>query len=450
MVKKESYPWIRATDNRWVVSQQELVKYILSPENPNPVVAVSRRGKSDPEIMVYQDGFYQPLQTAALNGYIKGFIPVDFQEKRTIDEVRFLLSCETPVDESLFDADEDIVNFNNGIFHLSTGQLTRHSPEILSSVRIPCDYREAKLEEAPVFSQFLNDLTTIENDIDQAFLLEYIGAIISNVPGYRFKKCLILVGPGNTGKSQLRQLVISIIGAKNCQTMDLGKLNDRFSTSQLYGKRLCGSGDMSFMKVQELSTLKNLTGGDDINAEFKGKDAFSFVYSGYLWFNTNELPAFGGDKGKHVYDRFNIITCNNIIPPERRDRKLLDKMLGEKEVIVSVALRYFSDAVKRGYEFSESESMAIMRESYMSSNNSLITFVNECCDLGISYKVKRSEFRRLYLAWCKAENLFPERRNTIDQTLKEEFGIITTKSSDYFYDGLDVKLEIHTEYEKKY
>lgn len=450
MKNYEKRPWIQATDKRWLTSPQDLVKYILGQENPNPVVAVSRRGKSDPDIMVYRDGFYQPLQTVALNGYIKGFIPVDLQEKRTIDEVRFLLSCETPVDESLFDADEDIVNFNNGIFHLSTGQLTSHSPEILSSVRIPCNYREAKLEEAPVFSQFLNDLTTIENDIDQTFLLEYIGAIISNVPGYRFKKCLILVGPGDTGKSQLRQLVISIIGAKNCQTMDLGKLNDRFSTSQLYGKRLCGSGDMSFMKVQELSTLKNLTGGDDINAEFKGKDAFSFVYSGYLWFNTNELPAFGGDKGKHVYDRFNIVACNNIIPPERRDRKLLDKMLAEKEVIVSVALRYFADAVKRGYEFTESENMAMMRENYMSSNNSLITFVNECCILGSSHKIKRSKFRKFYLTWCKSENLYPERRATLDQMLRDEFDVVTYKSGEYFYAGIDATEETYSEYAKEY
>ena len=34
----------------------------------------------------------------------------------------------------------------------------------------------------------------------------------------------------------------------------------------------------------------------------------------FLWFCTNEMPNFGGDKGKWVYDRMIIVKCNNVIP----------------------------------------------------------------------------------------------------------------------------------------
>ena len=47
-----------------------------------------------------------------------------------------------------------------------------------------------------------------------------------------------------------------------------------------------------------------------------------------------------GDKGKHVYDRFLIVSCDNVIPPEERDPELLEKLLAEKEIIVSVAIKY--------------------------------------------------------------------------------------------------------------
>ena len=43
--------------------------------------------------------------------------------------------------------------------------------------------------------------------------------------------------------------------------------------------------------------------------------------------------------GKHVYDRFLIVSCDNVIPPEERDPELLEKLLAEKEIIVSVAIK---------------------------------------------------------------------------------------------------------------
>lgn len=58
---------------------------------------------------------------------------------------------------------------------------------------------------------------------------------------------------------------------------------------------------MSTIDIEEMNVIKNLTGGDKLNAENKGKDGFTFRYDGFLWFNTNELPHFRGDRGVHVY-----------------------------------------------------------------------------------------------------------------------------------------------------
>ena len=129
---------------------------------------------------------------------------------------------------------------------------------------------------------------------------------------------------------------------------------------------------MGFVTIDEVNTLKNLTGGDNLFAEFKGKDGFSFVYDGLLWFNTNKLPYFRRDRGKHVYERFMIVRCPNIIPKEKRDPQLLDKLLNEKEAIVSVAIEYLKQAIERGYQFTESEFMTCERDDYEIENNSLL------------------------------------------------------------------------------
>lgn len=429
-----NFPWVEYNHRlgRYMVSPQRLSMYLTGSDSPVILKAVEDLGRTRPIIFRYANGYYYPVSWNKLNGLIKSFMPPELRTSRNVKDVIYEIETERSVSRDVFDSDEDIVNFANGIYHISSGKLTKHTPKVLSSIQISCKFdADLTLErDAPVFSKYLNDLTS-GDALDQTFLLEYIGAILSNVPGYRFKKCLFLVGRGDTGKSQLRQLVSSLIGSANCQTIDLSKLNDRFSTSQLYGIRLGGSGDVASIRVQEMATLKNLTGGDDVNAEYKGKDAFSFKYRGFLWFNANDLPPFGGDRGKHVYDRFSIIQCNNVISPEHQDKELLDKLMKEKDAIASVSIKYLAAAVKRGYTFTESESMIASREEYMERNNSLVVFVRDRCEM--TGRTKRSTFRRIYLEWCKSENAFPEQTRNIDTTLREYFDIVPIKASEYYY-----------------
>lgn len=426
-------PW-----GRLKISPQLLAMYLLSDENENRIIPVRKAGGTT-SIFVYQNGLYREMQKNELRGFVKGYMPREYRTAKNMDDVYNELitePCSATLDD--LDSDEDIINFENGLLHLSTNELTEHTPDVLSTIRIPCKYRpELTLDNAPVFSKFLDTLTSGDN-VDATFILQFIGAILSNVPGYRYKKLLVLYGPGNTGKSQLRQLVTWLVGAQNCHSIDLSNIGRRFGTGQLYGKRLVGSGDMSFAKISEIATLKELTGGDDLNAEFKGKDAFTFRYKGFLWFNCNELPHFAGDRGQHVYDRFCIVRCGNVIPPEQQDHGLLEKMKGEAEAIVSVSIKNFIDTVKAGYKFTESETMACIRDQYAEQNSSVIEFVKECCEL--DGRTKRSDFVRLYKAWCRENGLYTESYKNISKMLSEVFKITPMKSNEVYY-PLTVKME---------
>lgn len=141
-----------------------------------------------------------------------------------------------------------------------------------------------------------------------------------------------------------------------------------------------------------------------------------------------------------MYDRFCIVQCNNIIPAEKQNRHLLEDMLAEKDAIASVAVKYLIEAIKRGYVFTEGESMKISREVYMERNSSLFIFIQEACMM--DGRIKRSEFRQLYLAWCKAEGMYPESPRNIDPMLQENFKIVPTKSNGHYYYPLDVNPEI--------
>ena len=87
------------------------------------------------------------------------------------------------------------------------------------------------------------------------------------------KKALFLVGDGDTGKSQLKSLVERLLGKGNFIGIDLKEIEARFGTGAIYGTRLAGSSDMSFLSVDELKTFKKITGGDwDCQAERNRKN----------------------------------------------------------------------------------------------------------------------------------------------------------------------------------
>ena len=116
-----------------------------------------------------------------------------------------------------------------------------------------------------------------------------------------------MVCSGDTGKSQLKNLVERLLGKGNYIGIDLKDIEPRFGAGSIYGTRLAGSSDRSFLSGRELKIFKLLTGGDCVQVEFKGLQSFETTYNGLLWFWMNKLPKFGGDDGQRVYDRIMVV-----------------------------------------------------------------------------------------------------------------------------------------------
>ncbi len=369
---------------------------------------VKTTGNNSLKYLYDKSGVYREVCDDVFKGAIKNALPAELRKTSYIRDI--FEQCK--MNEDMYkesddvNSDENIINFKNGILHLDTRMMTPHSPEHISTIQIPVDYNvNASPSEKMYFINFLIDLTGGNGDAIE-LLFEFIGLAISNIKGYRTKKALFLVGKGNTGKSQFRKLLSALVGEENDTSIDLEAMEGRFGTSQLMGKRLAGSNDMKFTTVGQLGIFKQLTGGDRIFAEKKGKDGFSMIYGGLLCFCANELPRFGGDKGEHVYERFMVVECNNVIPPEKRDPKLLEKMLEEKEYIVSIAIDTLYTLIDNGFLFKLPQSSKDFIEKYRIDNDSVLTFIQQCTermplDL-IGYGLRTSDVYRIYCRWCNA------------------------------------------------
>lgn len=437
-IKKEYKPdWIYiGTNGEQKISRQRL--YIHLKENLK--LKITDKGN----LFLYDDKIYKKLNVRDFKAMIKSYMPVEIRSEPDWEAVwKEFCTDKSDLTETDFDSDENIIGFENGVLELDSGEMKEYSEDMLLTRIVPCEYYPNKsLDEAPVFKSYLETLCD-NNEVEMDFLLEYIGGILSHVKGWRFKKMLELVGDGNTGKTQLRELTMNLLGREHSVSIDMKRINDKFGTVQLYRKRLAGSGDMSTVEIAEMNVIKNLTGGDDIFAEYKGKDGFSFCYDGFLWFNANKLPHFRGDRGQHVYERFAIVQCHNIIPREKRDPQLLDKMMVEKNVIASVAVDKFKKAIERGYKFSESSEMRNSIINYQVENNSLLAFMKDCCYFDFNCRgTMRSDFNKVYKKWCIANRMLPERDREIGKQLEEYYQITAKKVNGYFYYPIEISDDV--------
>ena len=359
---------------------------------------------------IYEHGVYVQCSEDRFKGHIKGFISAykdDLVKMGNVCEVAALLNTDlTTVSASVLNRDENVINFENGLLHLDTMEMTPHSPNILSTIQIPCNWT-GKPSPTPVFDEYLNTLTDGDEEVAQ-LLLQFMGVAISNVQGWRMKKALFMTGEGDSGKSQIKTLTERLLGENNFIGTDLNDIEARFGTSTIYRKRLAGSSDMSFLTVRELKTFKKCTGGDTLFAEFKCRNAFTFVYGGVLWFCMNRLPKFGGDNGKWVYDRIMTINCPNVIPLEKQDKKLVDKMYEEREGIVYKAVMALLTVLANGYRYSEPECVKQGRVEYQHTNDSALEFMDQCLVKRIAPpkrndKVTVSIIYQTYRAWYRQE-----------------------------------------------
>ena len=182
---------------------------------------------------------------------------------------------------------QHLINVKNGLLDLSTRPMTLrpHTPEVFSTIQLDVNYEPDAV--CPVFDRFLNDICTVSNEAmtssRKQFLLEFMGAIFSNVHADRFnKQTLFLYGPADTGKTQLLNLVESITGsyvmidclksAKTAQAAKTSKAAKKLR-SPINDTRLAVSADTVFIDKRIMKAAND--------------------FNGFCWFNMNLKPDLG-------------------------------------------------------------------------------------------------------------------------------------------------------------
>lgn len=289
-------------------------------------------------------------------------------------EVIATIKAMTGVPRSAFDTDPDILNLKNGLLNIATGEFKEHTPEHLSMVQLPIEYRPG--QGCPKIAKFLKETLEPEQVLTVVKILGYI-----LLRSARYEKAFLLVGEGANGKSVFIKLIVAFVGKENSANVPLQELTeDKFASSNLYSKLVNVFADLKADRIKDTGYFKTLVSGDPTMAQKKHKDHFEFENYAKLVFSANQLPE-SSDKSYAFFRRLVIIPFNQTFEGAARDEHLIDKLTTSEELsgLLNVAIAGLKRLIRDG-GFTDTD-LEDVRQQYELGASKIQDFINECCIL---------------------------------------------------------------------
>lgn len=325
------------------------------------------------------------------------------------------------------------INFLNGMLDVKTGEMHSHSPEYKAISQIPHNYIPGLNLENTIFYEFLQ--SRIPDRDNQKMLFEFLGmCLFSEI---FFQKFMILTGKGNCGKSIILNELLRLTGIENASAIPLQKISDRFTTAKLLYKTVNVCGDLENAPLKDTSVIKQLTGEDLVQGEYKGGEIFFFKNRAKFIFSCNELPQVLDDRSNGFYRRLLIIRFNDdgaFIPD------LESKLSDEKEVeaVISGLVEGAKQALERGQIYESGANLGEITRMKIESDTTE-AFLEECCNRDPKARIKRPDLLTAYENFCKEEEREPLRKTAFYKALRTKGFRETKIHGIVYFAGLELK-----------
>lgn len=366
----------------------------------------------DGVLYVYDKGVYKPDNERIIKRYTAALLGERYRASHGNEVVEILKDLNTISSLELDRPSRDKINLRNGLFDLESMQLHPHSKEFISFAQIPVEYNPDA--ECPIIDKFIRDVIPADS---VNMIYELFGLSLIPLP---FSVAFFFLGEGKNGKSTMIDLLTAFIGEDNVSNVTLQDLsNNRFKLAQLQHKLVNAYGDLPSSMLSETDVFKSLCTGDKLNAERKGIDAFNFRPYARLVYGMNKMPK-TLDFSKGFTRRLKIIEFNK--PVQNVDVHLLEKMTVESELagLLNKALEGLKRLLERG-EFEINESTTNALKEYVSNNDPLESFIEECCILGEDLNEDGKILLNRFLVYLHENNFrYTPNRNQFNADMKSK------------------------------
>jgi len=301
---------------------------------------------------------------------------------------------------SLEEPPAHLINLENGVLNLETGELMQHDPKYFFRNMI-----HAKYDPSAKAEKFLKWLEEILPDPESRDLIQEIAGYCL-LRDYPLHHIFFLVGSGRNGKGTLLRTLESILGKENCVSVPLDRLGERFQITNLLGKLL---NVVSEPKTTLISTepVKAATGQDLLHGEIKNKQK-PVVFQNYakIIVMANKLPPVT-DSTLAWWERVVIVEFPVVITEDKRIQNIERAWLEDSEERSGI-LNWMLEGLRRllaNGRFTKPEKMRQVVEEYRKWSDPIQYFLTKYCIIDGKSVTPKANVYDAYKTICSLEDL---------------------------------------------
>lgn len=302
------------------------------------------------------------------------------------------------------------INKYDGIHQLD------HKPIFLTFTCLNASYD--KDASCKVFKKFIKDTTGCRKDLKERLLMA-LGYLLVNTTRGKF---FFLAGfKPNTGKSVLFNFIQRLYPPESVSNLPVGDLGGRFESEALLHSRINISLDLPQepLNASAVAKLKQITGGDTVEVQRKGKTSKKLDHPVKLVFASNSRLRLKKDDTA-FWNRLIYLPFENTVTEE--DPDLSEKLWNERDGIVTYLLKYALKLEELDYKFPHIPEDDTKVSVEKRPTDYLPGFINSCCERGADFFCPTSNMRKAYEDYCY-DNFIPACSPTAFNTFMESINI---------------------------
>lgn len=315
----------------------------------------------------------------------------------TLKEARPMLEVE----QRYLDADEFLLNTPSCTYDLRHGLdlAIEHNPEHLITKQTTVNPSDDGMDiwKSALDTFFLGDDTLID------YVQRMVG--LSAIGKVYVEALIIAYGEGKNGKSTFWNVIARVLGTYSgnisADMLTVGcRRNVKPELAEAKGKRMLIASELEEGMRLNTANVKQLCSTDEIYAEKKYKDPFSYTPTHTLVLYTNHLPKVGAiDKG--TWRRLIVIPFDATIEGNADIKNYTDYLFEHAGgAILSWVIEGSKKVIKDNYKITPPQKVCDAIEHYRDSNDWLSYFLSERCEIDSSYIAKSGEVYNEYRIFC--------------------------------------------------
>ena len=305
------------------------------------------------------------------------------------------------IDQRQLDADEFLLNTPSATYNLRIGlpSAHEHTPADFITKQTTVDPSDDGMD---IWQDALETFFCGDNE-----LIDYVQEIagLSAIGKVCVEGLIIAYGEGRNGKSTFWNTLSRVLGTysgnMSADTLTVGcKRNVKPELAEAKGKRIIIAAELEEGMRLNTSNVKQLCSTDEIYAEKKYKDPFSFVPSHTLVLYTNHLPKVGAiDAG--TWRRLIVIPFNAKIEGSSDIKNYADYLFNKAGgAILKWIMTGAKRVIKKDYHIVKPAVVEAAIQKYKDNNDWLSQFLDECCEVGSGLIAKSGEVYNAYRSYC--------------------------------------------------